>query len=519
MNEQFHFLFHYLKKNEVTVDKTEFLFQVNSHPDYPSLLAISDTLSFFNIDNGALKVDFDELDLLPDSFVLLLNNGNKMPEFYCIEKRQEGYSYVEGKKTIEISKVELEKRWGNIVLIIDKPELNLLDSKPNFRFVLALITSVLFLVLFFQVNESLKLKFFILFPIFGILFSIASLKDLFGTKSELISNFCNISVSTSCESIINSDKWKLFKFLNFSSLSIVFYFAQFVAFIFFILLDNFVYYFTIQKVLLLCSLPIIGLSIYYQKFIEKKWCPICLAIISIILLELGYILIFINTNFSFSFNSVLLFLSIFSFIAFVWSLLKPLLSKQKELKEFQLKGNRFMRNYSIFKNNLLSKEKTSLPLSPIIIGNPAAKTEIAILTNPFCGHCKGADLLLNKILQKNNNLKIKFLFNVDFSREDEDKKLFFRNLLGVYFEKGREEFSEALTYWFENKNINEWLKIYQNNSNSMIIDELFFKQHAWCVENHFTMTPLIFIEGYSYPLTYERENLEFFINDIIEDDF
>jgi hypothetical protein len=48
MTENFLFLFHYLKKENIAVDQNEFVFQVQSHSDYPSLLAISDTLSFFN---------------------------------------------------------------------------------------------------------------------------------------------------------------------------------------------------------------------------------------------------------------------------------------------------------------------------------------------------------------------------------------------------------------------------------------------------------------------------------------
>jgi hypothetical protein len=41
--------------------------------------------------------------------------------------------------------------------------------------------------------------------------------------------------------------------------------------------------------LLLGSIPVLLLSLYYQKFIEKKWCPICLVIASIVLLEIGYL--------------------------------------------------------------------------------------------------------------------------------------------------------------------------------------------------------------------------------------
>lgn len=46
MINTFNQLFQYLEKEEITFDKNEFLFQIQSHPDFPSLLSISDTLSF-----------------------------------------------------------------------------------------------------------------------------------------------------------------------------------------------------------------------------------------------------------------------------------------------------------------------------------------------------------------------------------------------------------------------------------------------------------------------------------------
>ncbi|MEN9655742.1 MAG: hypothetical protein RL311_668, partial [Bacteroidota bacterium] len=64
-------LFQYLEKEQITIDKSEFEFQMQSHPDYPSLLAISDTLNFFNINNGAIRLDFSDIELLPDRFVAL----------------------------------------------------------------------------------------------------------------------------------------------------------------------------------------------------------------------------------------------------------------------------------------------------------------------------------------------------------------------------------------------------------------------------------------------------------------
>lgn len=73
MTNNFNYLFQYLEKENITIDKKEFEFQIQSHPDYPSLLAIADTLSFFNVDNGAMRLDSSEIEFLPNQFIALLS--------------------------------------------------------------------------------------------------------------------------------------------------------------------------------------------------------------------------------------------------------------------------------------------------------------------------------------------------------------------------------------------------------------------------------------------------------------
>ncbi|WP_431242218.1 DsbA family protein [Flavobacterium sp. P21] len=222
-----------------------------------------------------------------------------------------------------------------------------------------------------------------------------------------------------------------------------------------------------------------------------------------------------------SLKSIILFGFVFFATVCIWELLKATLLKQKELKEFQLTGNRFMRNYEIFKNTLISKDWVDLPNSSIILGNKESKTEITIITNPFCGHCGKAHKNLDKILTANkDSLKIKILINVDLDTLDDGSKAFLRSLMFIYFEKGNDIFVQALSYWFETRNLVDWAKEYSGQSfDSDKIDSIYKQQNLWCKTNDFNFTPAIFINGYLYPKTYNRENLKFFINEIIEDDF
>ena len=522
MTEDFNYLFQYLEKEAIDVDKTEFLFQIQSHPDYPSILAIADALTFFDIQNGVIRVDVSDVEFLPNRFLCFLNNENHGSKFALLEKKGDAYYFNYDKKVLEMSKSALESRWNGVVLLIEKEEtVNSNNAKKNnFFWILPSFCLGLFLSILFLFEEKLQTKLFFIFPIVGVLFSIAALKDLFRTQSELISNFCNIAATTSCSTIIGSKKWKIFSFIDLSSLSIVFYTTQLVTLFAFILSNIVAEYFYIQKILLFCAVPVVLLSIYYQKFVEKKWCPICLAIVSILFLELGVLLSFQENSLSISLKTMVLFGFVFFTIAFVWVVLKKMLNNQKELKEFQLTGNRFMRNYEVFKNSLVSNDRIDLPNSPIVLGNNESDTEITFITNPFCGHCKNAHKILEKILVKNHdNLKIKVLFNIDVDASDEETKKFVRCLMTIYFDEGQDFFIEALNYWFETKNLIDWMKIYDFPCDNEKIDSIYRLQNQWCKNSDFNFTPAIFINGYQYPKMYDRDSLELFVNELIQDNF
>jgi len=510
-------LFSYLEKEHIAIDKSEFIFQFQSHPDFPSLLAISDTLHFFSVENGALAVEFSEIDLLPDRFIAILKENTLSQSFY-IERREERFFYTSGNKPVEISKTELETRWQGIILLVEKSDVVVEKPVQKANSILYTVLILAFLVGLFVMKADFQSKLFIVFPLIGLLFSIATLKDLLGTKSKLLNDFCNITASTSCTSVIGSEKWKLFKYINFSDLSTVFFATQFAGTFLFLFSGNAEHFYFIQQVLLLGSIPVIFISLYFQKFVEKKWCPICLAIMVVIIAEIIYLRVTMPGS-AVSITSMAVFAFLFLFISAVWSAFKKNLLKLKELKEFQFRANRFIRNYEIFKNILVSNQKNELAHSPIILGNRDSSTEIAIITNPFCGYCKEAHEILDEILHRyHDKIKIKILINADFDNIGENEKKVYRSLMSIYLDKGERAFLEALSNWFSNPNLEEWLK----NHNYRIfdtekIDAFYSVQHQWCIENNAFHTPSLYINGYRYPKSYDRNNLKYFVDEIIED--
>ncbi len=515
-------IFQYLKAKQIAIDQEEFSFQFKSHPDYPSLLAISDTLHFFNVASLAVKVASSDLELLPDAFVAHLKRDNK--SFLSFLKRKgDSYRFLDEatQKVVSVSKEKITPIWGEVVLLLENEGDVITDKTkkgPNF-FLTALFISLLAMLLYGTFSNFWILSFYV-FPIIGFLLSIAALKDLFNTKNELLKKLCHATLSSGCETLAHSSKWKILEKVSFSDLSITFFATQIVSLVLMGLTRSYSEYFTVQAVLLLLSVPVIALSLYYQKFVEKKWCPICLSIIAVVLLELLYVFAF-STFLIAEIRGfpILLYLFVYVAILMFWYPLRTLFERINHLKKEQLKANRFKRNYALFKNTLISKQKYSIPQNPIVLGNKSAPIRIDIITSPYCSHCTEPYYLLKRLLKKyEEHLAVAVMYNVNMRQgKGENLKSLLRNLLHTKLKKGDDAFNTAMEDWLQHKNHEKWLAKHNGVTHSGEIDLILDTQYKWCNDNSFHFTPCVFINGFQYPDTYEISDLPFFIDELIED--
>jgi hypothetical protein len=73
----------YLSKMQYASKIKDFEDAFNSHPNYPSLLAITDSLTFIGIENIAAKVPFQHIEKLPNIFTIELDVENR--KLYILE--------------------------------------------------------------------------------------------------------------------------------------------------------------------------------------------------------------------------------------------------------------------------------------------------------------------------------------------------------------------------------------------------------------------------------------------------
>ncbi|MFC0780518.1 vitamin K epoxide reductase family protein [Flavobacterium sp. HJSW_4] len=515
--ENFNYIFQYLQKEEIVLPKSDFIFEFESHSEFPSMLAISDTLNLFGVKNAALKVGPSEISDLPDYFLTVLRDGESHPKYHFIEKIENDYFSISEQGKTKISSMELNTRWLNVALLAEKNDLLTKPKSKNLfnAFLIALIGICLSAFLFSS-NIKIAAKLFILFPAAGTIFSVISLKSLFDIRSSIIDRFCNSGESMDCEAVTASSKWKLFKKLNFNTLSIVFFTFQLLAYLLLLLVKQLDSYFSIQGILLFSSVPLIIASIYYQKFIVQKWCPTCLAIMATLLFEIGWIFLL-----DFGANLTLKTIIVHAFIAattlLIWNTIKKNLAELKKLKESEIKSNKFQRNYPLFRSALLSQKKIELPLESIFLGSDNSPLSFLLILSLKCPHCEAAYKVLKRELNKYESLKIHLILKCDWDNENVDIRKVYTDLLGIYIEEGAYTFTKALDSWFEMNSSDLWLEKYGFGDSENRYTDLLRSQYHWCLKTNVVQTPSVYIMGYRYPNVYDIENIEFFINDLLED--
>ena len=210
----------YIKKTKITINTKEFTYKFKTHPKYPLLVSITETLEYFNIDFSVYETSIEDIDNNIVAFFTILKDEENQVYPSLIEKKSNKYK----SNSLSISKKSLKHSWKGIILILE-------ENKPLKKSSLKkkIGTSILFsfLVYFFLNFETgiFDFGFFILI-IFGLSLSTVALTIFFKINSTLAGKICNISPQGNCDSIINTKKWKLFEIINFTDLSFIFFVSQ-----------------------------------------------------------------------------------------------------------------------------------------------------------------------------------------------------------------------------------------------------------------------------------------------------
>ncbi|WP_029271616.1 vitamin K epoxide reductase family protein [Flavobacterium sp. KJJ] len=501
-----------LEINNYNQIKNEFEELFLSHPNYPSLFAITDSLDLLSVENIAVNVPKDQLLDMPESFLAFFKNN-----LVLVNKTNKAIKITNQNDNAQnISYDAFASDWNGIIVAIEPNENSVKETNYNLKELkYGLPLLVLALLSIFSNRYNFFDFVFLGTSITGLIISVFVIQEKFGIKNEIASKFCNIGAITSCDSVIKSEKNKFLKWGNFYQWPIIFFSTSVAS----LLLQPsnssaFIGF------LSLISFPVLFYSIWMQKFQIKKWCVLCLAI-SFLLITQGLTWVFLS-GFTLNFTSSIFFMffALLASMYFIWKLIKPIIhntiNAQAELKQMI----KFKRNYSLL--SFLSKEIPSPEgfedLKSLDFGNKESSLHLSIIISPSCGHC-------HKVFKDSFNLVSKFpdrvflrvLFNINPENNNNPYKVI-ADILMALNKTEPLKVEEAISDWHIKKlDLKQWTEKWNTIPLNPSISQNLQEQYDWCLKNEFNYTPVKIINGKQFPNGYELSDLKYFLNDFEEE--
>lgn len=514
----------YLLAENIQIDLEEFTFQAKTHPDYPAVLAYSDTLHFFGISNKAVRLGNTELEALPQQFMALLIDFDEQEMLAFVQRKDAGFQYIKNGKLRRLNHAQFEKEWKGVILLVEGQEEPMAATKnEGYKNVGILVLGGVLLLagLLGTYGLSYATIGLVLMNFAGFYLSVLAIKAAMGMNNGRQPLFCTSLPKADCNAVIGSGKGTLLRFVELSDACIVFFSAQLLTLMFFIAAGWTTVFYAYTLAALVLALPVTFYSIYVQIVGEKKWCTICLAITG--LLYLQGVVVWLALAKGIEWGSLwqgFIYMAFFVISLGGWLVIKARLTKYKALRQAHQKAIGFKKNYELFRYLLLQSQPVDMATAQqaLVLGNAQAALQITLITNPFCGYCAGAHTILLQLLKSyGDKLCIAIRFNYTAALNAEQQRLH-RQLINQYQQKGSAAFLEALGQWFAHKDHAQWNAHFATAiQDEAAINDWLWQQASWNQAQGLNFTPAFVIGPYLYPMAYEREELLYFIPDLLED--
>jgi hypothetical protein len=509
-----------LKKLRIKVNSSTVKQRLESHPDYPSLLSISDCLSDFHIENIAYRTSLEEFVATQTDQPLVTYCPDRNGTFYLLEQLNDGTVLLSNEsEEMKISAAEFISTCGGILLAVRTTEES---GEPDYRnnwareitkqSVIPLFTVTLIAVVLYIYGQqpftwtSLVL---LILKAAGLLISISLLSDKLGFSNPFILNACGWIKDADCNKLLHSKAAQPLPWLSWAEIGFAYFAGSFLV------VWLFPHLATLVAWLNIVALPFAIYSITYQ-YHTKNWCVLCCAVQGILMLEFianllqpgGYML-----RQTLTVNDIIPLILAFVFPLSIWAVLKPVLSKVSFLKPLQQQLKKFKSDPDLFRHMLTSQEYhfISDELMPVLLGERKAKTIITVISNPYCEPCSTAHLMLDTWMQENDQLGLRLIF-VNDSKEGDTQTQVARHMIALGLMEDTKTVQEALTDWFKQtrKDYTTWARKYP----VLIINTARVaaaKQKEWCLKAGIYHTPTILVNGYPIPQPYQFDDLKYLL--------
>lgn len=508
-----------LKIAKVKVTETTLKSKLLQHSDFPTLVSLSDVLTDLKVDNMATRINPYQLSEIPLPAIGHFENG---AGYVIINKIEDNnVEWLHDKMDIRRESIaEFSQKWQGITLLTQPNEKSgeenysknrrseIIENLRN-----PFIISGLVLILgYFIWNNFTNLSIenpnsfyaFLIAKFAGLIVSYLLIWYSIDTNNSFLRSVCEIYSKTNCGNILNSEAAKILGWLTWSEVGLFYFTGGFLALLF---SNNLTETLLILKWLNVLALPYTVWSIYYQGFVAKEWCVLCLTVQALLWVEfftLSKISFALNGEMINSFiNLSLCFLS----IIVLWTFIKKPLQNSGRFDETYntLQKIKFDPD---FVKGILSKEQMLPPIfegmKVLRMGNPDAENVITLILSPSCASCGRTFFEGQNLVKNNSQFRIETLFatsNIDNHVNGQVARL----ILSLPSEK----MEEAATKWFQDakQNKQNWSdKFRMVNDIEGSFQQLSFHLH-WLDLARITNTPTIFFNKIELQSLYKLSDI------------
>jgi uncharacterized membrane protein/thermostable 8-oxoguanine DNA glycosylase len=516
----------FLSTNNISFNREELNLQLLTHPYFPSVNAITDLFDHFKIENVAAELpqEVSIVSELPSSFLAHIKENGIEKIVLVVKKNNELKLIYDAKTTKHFSYDEFVDLWTGVIVAVEKNESenNIVTNSQSILKTGVIILLILLTVGALIFNPLSIVSFsYLLVSLIGVYASVLLVQKELGLHSKSLDKFCEASKNNSCDDVLNSKGALIFNMFKLSDVGIVYFSAIILSFMIFSFTQIKVNYLFIFGLSIL-SILFIPYSIYYQWKVVKKWCPLCLVVIGTLILQAIIAFLFLDIEFIVYSNELFITLFSFLFLSLIWAELKLGYKKAQEFNVLQLEHYKFKRNSSLFITALKAtdkKEMTIAGINEISLGNKNAKLRIVLVTNPKCFFCKEAHQVFHDILKsRKDDIQLVIRFNINTSNPEFNQGLEISNqLLDIYTNQSEQKMLQALDEVYSDMEAEAWLKKWKSTTFLNYVSEL-EKAKEWCTNSTVNFTPAVFVNGYLFPKEYNKKDISFFIDDIIEEE-
>jgi hypothetical protein len=502
----------WLKLLDIHVSKQLLKKRLESHPDHPSLLSITDTLTELNIPNTAVHLSKEQVAELDIPFLAhLRSNGGgfltvadarkipyEHPAFYedwdgvVILAEKEGD--LTDNENVKYLRIEKRWLWLNTLAVVIIGGLSFISIYQHFSLINAALLSSSMLGLFFAILIVLHER---------------------GAGGRIMERFCRTTKTTDCNSIINADSPWLTKWLKFSDVGLIYFGSQFFLFLSAFGVSNANAIKTWWFFIAAASVPFIFFSVYYQKFVKNKWCVFCLCIIGVLGIQFFLFLYsFIYSAPVFDWRSALIIPAVLFLGGIAWLAFKAAMETRDKTESQLWEAFRFKDNTDIFW--LLLREKRRIVTTPfdfeLQLGNADAALQVLVACNFYCGPCARAHKLLHELIDDvGDQIGLTIRFTVTQNTGDRSAEVL-GYMLNYLLEAGGTVGSstrlkrEVLANWFEWMDFEKFKNKYPV-AGKYDVTEILRVHTQWVKKSDIRFTPTIFVNGYELPSVYQVPDL------------